>query len=459
VRSAHIGVVSSDLGLAGVEGVEGCSGLGKDGALQQPSNELAGCRRALPAFLSFTPGSGEEGEGIAEQFVCMAQPGTLGCDVQQPLESALKALWPSSDDSVTFIGADGPGERGHGDTRNAGFLRSADGPERSLLAIVVVSDKDDCSLRDPIAWAAGQNFVSDDGVRHPALVNLHCASDRTQLFEVSRYAKALESLRPDHERTLLFAAIAGVPRLTAMRAAQLDPSDEQARSEFYDQLLRDPAMQIVKEHRGTDSPNDDRLTNACQSVRGSATPAVRMVELARAFGINGTVHSICETDFGATLDAITQSIQARLGSPCLPNPLARAQDGLLACELIWTLPTADRALAGTPSACGEPGFPFLLPIGDDDPVNDSGSGARCRMAQLLVAARDGKLVPVPTETEGELFEQGWFYDDFSSDALRQCPTRPRRVAFSPGAEPPSDVHVTLDCTAAVRAANPCANVR
>jgi hypothetical protein len=39
----------------------------------------------------------------------------------------------------------------------------------------------------------------------------------------------------------------------------------------------------------------DHQKSACSRVRGSATPGVRMVELARALGANGMVHSIWES--------------------------------------------------------------------------------------------------------------------------------------------------------------------
>jgi hypothetical protein len=439
-RSVHIAVVSSDLGLAGVEGVGDCTGSGKDAIMQQQPLDPESCPRVLPPFLSFTPGRGMT-ERSFEQFFCISQLGNAGCGVQQPLEAALKALWPAEDPGVTFVGAQG---RGHGDTHNAGFLRSADGPERSVLAIVVLSDKDDCSLRDPVAWAAGESFDPDDVSRRTSQLTSHCALGPAQLFEVERYVDALRSLRPDHERTLLFTAIAGVPRFTGHLAALIDPRDEQARDAFYDDLLSDPAMQISNDDRGTDRPDDDRLAFACEGDSGPATPAVRLVELARSFGANGLVQSICEGDLGTAVDAIARRIQGLFGDPCLNDPLSRGQDGLLACELVWSLPLPERALAGTPSACGEPGFEFLLPMRGGQAQTHLG-GERCRMAQLLVAARDGELLALPTETDGVLFDRGWFYDDFSSERLRQCPTRPRRIAVTAGAEPPPDVHVTLEC--------------
>jgi hypothetical protein len=439
-RSVHIAVVSSDLGLAGVQGIDGCTDSGKDAIMQQQPLDPESCPRVLPPFLSFTPGRGMTEQSF-EQFFCIAQLGNTGCGVQQPLEAALKALWPSEDPGVTFVGAQA---HGHGDTHNAGFLRSADGPERSVLAIVVLSDKDDCSLRDPVAWATGASFDPDDIVRRTSQLTSHCAVGPSQLFEVERYVDALRSLRPDHERTLLFTAIAGVPRFTGHLAALIDARDEQARDAFYDDLLSDPAMQISNDDRGTERPDDDRLAVACEGSTGSATPALRLVELARSFGANGLVQSICEGDLGTAVDAIARRIQGLFGDRCLNDALSRGQDGLLACDLVWSLPLPESARAGTPSACGEPGFEFLLPMRGGQARTELG-GERCRMAQLLIAARDGVLRAVPTETDGVLFDRGWFYDDFSSERLRQCPTRPRRIAVTAGAEPPPDVHVTLEC--------------
>jgi len=67
----------------------------------------------------------------------------------------------------------------------------------------------------------------------------------------------------------------------------------------------------------------------------------------------------------------------------------------------------------------------------------------CRVQQL--PAIDGE---VPTG-------DGWFYDDSSADTRFHCsPSRPRRVAFTPGARPPPDAIVRLRCLFPVYAEPP-----
>ena len=67
-----------------------------------------------------------------------------GCGYEQPLEAALKALWPATDTSVEFLYGEG-----HGAGTNAGFLR-----DDSLLIVVVITDEDDCSAEESAAVPA-----------------------------------------------------------------------------------------------------------------------------------------------------------------------------------------------------------------------------------------------------------------------------------------------------------------
>jgi hypothetical protein len=46
---------------------------------------------------------------------------------------------------------------------------------------------------------------------------------------------------------------------------------------------------------------------------GRAYPARRVIEVARGFGVNGMVQSICEPDFGGPMSTLIRSIGRRLG--------------------------------------------------------------------------------------------------------------------------------------------------
>lgn len=131
----HIGVVSTNLGGPVYLGdpIGGCEGDGAGGLLQntprpQDGETEATCTGPTGAYL--IDEVGEDGqrvtnyEGTLDQaFACIARLGTDGCGLEQQLEAMRRAL----DGSV-------PG--------NEGFLR-----EDARLAVVFVTDEDDCSVQ------------------------------------------------------------------------------------------------------------------------------------------------------------------------------------------------------------------------------------------------------------------------------------------------------------------------
>ena len=57
-KDLHLGVVNSDMGLPGVDGIQNCQGLGQDGILQnRPSVGGMGCQASYPTFLTFKAGT------------------------------------------------------------------------------------------------------------------------------------------------------------------------------------------------------------------------------------------------------------------------------------------------------------------------------------------------------------------------------------------------------------------
>ena len=109
--------------------------------------------------------------------------------------------------------------RGHGGTGlNQGFLRDS-----SLLAVVVVTDEDDCSSRDldlydisPQAPGFPQYPIPLNSMGAPS-PNLQCPEYRGAQYDVDkRYVAGLLALRPDASDLLVFAVIAGVQRKTKM---------------------------------------------------------------------------------------------------------------------------------------------------------------------------------------------------------------------------------------------------
>jgi hypothetical protein len=188
----HIGVISTSLGLNGAVYAAlnpSCAEhpFGDEAALQTASRG-AGCAASHPAFLTYT--SGDDVTVFASELTCALQLPTLGCSVEQPLEAALRALTPSTS-PMRFAG----GTTGQADLANAGFRRPG-----AALAIIVLSDEDDCS-----------NDVADffDPSAPYSPVETRCATDTALLQPISRYVDAYLALAPPER--LAVVAVAGFP--------------------------------------------------------------------------------------------------------------------------------------------------------------------------------------------------------------------------------------------------------
>jgi hypothetical protein len=193
-------------------------------------------------------------------------------------------------------------------------------------------------------------------------------------------------------------------------------------------------------------PGTGNLTPSCSSATGKAYPPRRIVQVAKQFGENAIVQSICQQDFCPALDVVIDMIGKQLGAVCLSRSLTRDADGLVGCNVYWELPKAGQAAGGAPTACGETGWEFLLDPGSGHAQQSDSGGAICKIAQLAVKQQGGSLMPVPTSNAGTLFSQGWFYDDFSDEVKASCTgDTMQRIAFSASAKPPKGVVVKLDC--------------
>jgi len=444
-RDLHLGVVSSDMGLVGIQSIPGCTGLGDDGVMNNvPDPGQSGCDASYPRFLSYAAGVGDPLE-IANDFGCIASLGTDGCGFEQPLEAGLKALWPSVDtdpwtgqiyepNRIRFLGdVNGFGQLGHGDTDNDGFLRNNPAEGLSLVAIIMVTDEEDCSSADTRHFTPDIYLDPSDPLAMQDL-NLRCFYNPQNLYSLDRYVNGFQALRPGNENLVVFGAIVGVP--LDLIDGGVDMSNEVAREAYYERLLGDPRMtEQVDPDRGPEVGGNllpscllDLDGDGLEEIR--AYPARRFVELARRFGDNGSVQSICRDDFGPALDRIIEVISKQLGGVCLPRPLERQGDGAVPCDVLWELPPAPIASAGSPTTCD--GLDFLSAY-DAEPISSRG-GQVCQVRQL----------PVLSSGEVAASEEGWFYDDYTAE-VAHCPNGGGRISFTPGAHPPTGVTVKLNC--------------
>lgn len=243
VADLHVGIVSTDLGTDPVQIFTCEDGDGDDGALLHEGSALVdGCAVDYPTFLSGSP------DELTSEFPCIATLGTGGCGVEQHLEAMRLALT----------------ERAAEGQPNEGFLRAG-----AVLAIVVLTDEDDCSVRDP-------HILEGD----PKTLNLRCIERADGLWEPSRYVAALDDL----ERPVVFAAFAGVPPGWDGSLDALEP-------------VPDPA-------------NPGRPLPICEGPGVLAFPARRLAEVASSLGPRGVVRSICDGALDEAMAAVGQAIAA-----------------------------------------------------------------------------------------------------------------------------------------------------
>ena len=277
IRDMHIGIVTTD--------------MIQDGRLlRAPMMPGRGCSDSYPSFLSYDADADDPMDILAD-FSCLADVGSDGSTFEQPLESALKALTPRESDVPFAQGY------GHGSGANAGFLRPG-----SVLVVMVLTDEDDCSL-------PSTTVLRDDDPRgRPP-----CTRSTDPLYPVDRYIDGFAALRPDGSTDrFVYGLIAGVPRQGVQAPTEMT----------YDDILEQNSM-IVDLDAST-----GELIPACEGLHGMATPARRLVQVARAFDAQSALASICEPDYTPMMGAVAHLIGTRACVTDLPDGIVPPRAGL-----------------------------------------------------------------------------------------------------------------------------------
>lgn len=324
ITDLHVGVVSTDMGIAGVDLPPSClADGGDDGRLQHsPSTALApSCTASYPQYQSYDVRSNNL-EEAAEAASCTVALGVGGCGFEQPLESAFKALSPR-DGYFRFISTTLEGTYGRGDVLeaeggNLGFLRN-DPDDPSMIAVVLLTDEDDCSVYDTDHLRPNNQLPEDSPYRNED-INLRCFFHKEFMFDLTeRYLKGLRALRPGREDLVFFSVIAGVPADLVDSEALKNVSfeDSGSRERFYETILDDPRMQEALDPTTMPGSGQGNLKPSCsRTIPGETYPATafpprRLVELARQFGEQGFVQSICQDDLEEAISAIADRLLAR----------------------------------------------------------------------------------------------------------------------------------------------------
>ena len=272
---AHIGVVSSDLGVA-LDGVGGCNTAGGDNGRFQGQPRGA-CTSSPSGSYIKTAASEKNFTGtIDETFSCIAALGHMGCGFEHQLAAVRRALGGDPDYEM-------PPE-------NAGFLR-----RDARLGVIIITDEDDCSAPngsdlftpDTSVYGPLNSYRCNEyghlcgGAPPPRAVatGLTCASnetDSTHLIKIDELVQFFRGLKPNPD-LLRVAAITGPP---SPYGTAPEP-------------MHGNAIEPVP---------------SCTSAFGNADPAVRLDQFVRAFGSNGLFETICLADLGPAMKHIAESL-------------------------------------------------------------------------------------------------------------------------------------------------------
>jgi len=298
--NVHIGVVSTDTGA--ISAVGGCDDAGDQGALQN-TPQVGGCTPPTDAYISDIDNNGTRvtnygGGPLADTFSCIAQLGTQGCGFETPLESMRLAL---------------------NGTTNAGFLR-----QDAFLAVIFITDEDDCSSQDRNGFFANQNAGVNDplgplssfrcfefGIRcnpddpRPSGPKEECLprEDSPYLIPVQEYVDFLVNLKPAGQ--VIVAGIFGLPE------------DSPGGNGF--------RATVVPNDSGGQLGGTPKLGPACESSAGEAAPGIRLKQFVDAF-VQSRTTTICNADLSDALTAIADLLAEVIGTPCLSNNVVLPPD-------------------------------------------------------------------------------------------------------------------------------------
>jgi hypothetical protein len=278
--NVHIGIVSSDLGAGPTALQGGCMRVGGDLGIFQAK---AGCGLDPASKFLVSTGAGTMNNfmgDIADVFSCMAVLGTQGCGYEHQLQSTRVALYEG------II------------KENAGFLR-----EDAYLAIVEITDEDDCSADNQSdLFTDNTTFKDTDSSFRCAQVGHVCnnmdppiaefsadldsckAKDGGRLLKVTEIVDSIRALKKRPDQQIIVSGIFGWPNNT-----------------------------LNAKYRYQKSMDGLNYAPICQSANGDATAALRVKQFVESFGANGTFFSICDGDFAPAM----KTIGMKLAIKCL----------------------------------------------------------------------------------------------------------------------------------------------
>ncbi len=316
----HIGVVTSsvDIGVSGfANGQEGCAHPDTlhDGRLQntQGIGAMSGCPvpngryivdvaqgAGMPRLINYPPGGGNPDTNLAPTFSCIAQVGATGCGFEAQLNGMKRALDNSKPE-------------------NAGFIRPG-----AFLAVVILTDEDDCSTKDgtdgtalfnlPAAQAGPEDFrcqpefayKCDTTISPTTAATYTNCTVRTDSFleDPNSFAGFLGTIKDPNQ--IVVALIAGDPIYSIPTA--LPPGT----------IVTGPLTQSGQTQALALEPScSTTLSNGAMAI---GRPSIRLNDFLANFGDHGLFQTVCQTDYSMALTAIG-NLLFKAVSPCLEGDI------------------------------------------------------------------------------------------------------------------------------------------
>jgi hypothetical protein len=321
VPDLHIGVVSSDLGAT--SDVPGCGPVpgqptttsaappvdGDGGRLQfQPRGACTDTTLEPGAryiALRTDPATGARVTNytgaLPDVFSCIALLGDVGCGFERQLASVRRALDP----------AKAPAE-------NAGFLRPG-----AFLAVILVTDEDDCSARDPSAfYDVATNVLLSSPLGPPG--SFRCAEFGTLCSVDGRLASPSRTEAASYEGCVSneHGRLESVSDFVAfLRNLKGDPG------KVFVATVAGPASPFAVQLKPAAVTTDAMWPDISPSCTASdsttrAYPGVRLVEMTGLLGARGVFASICGETMDEPLGQIARVMTGPLGPACVAAPSA-----------------------------------------------------------------------------------------------------------------------------------------
>ena len=276
----HVGVISTDMG-AGIYNLPSCETAGGDKGKLQSTN-VAGCTPPKDPYIQVQGSTTNvPGDMINDAFKCIAQLGLQGCGFEQHLGAVIAAVDPKL-------------------KINPKFLRSD-----SVLAVVVVSDEDDCSAVDTTLFDPSQQGLSDP---LGPLTSFRC-------FEFGVTCQCPGKSKCD--RTVAGPRTNCVPSqgkyLLGVDTFVKDLQAIHSKDKLFFAVIGGPTDKVEVGHDGA----NPSLKPSCQSPGGFAVPAIRLKAVVDKLSPASSFDSICQVNLKNPMANLAKKIvETALLNPC-----------------------------------------------------------------------------------------------------------------------------------------------